>query len=419
MPDLSLREVIHQGMRFQPELTELAFDALMGKDQVEWRSGNPPDAMVAQLFEEEFASAGSNTFLPNREHVEIVRSVARKLDAELSSTATIEEAETAILRQVLSQAWEGMSEDERRRLLLSLDLRQDIDLEAIISDPRAWAKVGGSAALLGIELTGFLAYRLAVVAANMIARAVLNRGLSLAANAALTRGIGIVAGPIGWIALSAWTIFDLAGPAYRKVMPAAVFVAAIRQALISRYNIGVVGDGSAGKDSLLKAVLSIDTKNIHALAGSTRDIELYPTGSAGVEIANFPGFNDLRDDVEGETRESLHLCRIFLLVVDASRGLSAAEKSIAQKVLSRDRPLIVCLNKWDVVRERDRDAIRSQIRQRLGLPGTVVVITTAFDPLPELSPVPLGVEEVRTSLRAELQSAGVATDWIGDLPRSA
>jgi uncharacterized protein YaaW (UPF0174 family) len=64
-----------------------------------------------------------------------------------------------------------------------------------------------------IRVAGFAAYRLAVIVANAVARALLGRGLSLAANAALTRTIGVFAGPIGWALTALWTAVDVASPA--------------------------------------------------------------------------------------------------------------------------------------------------------------------------------------------------------------
>ena len=79
-----------------------------------------------------------------------------------------------------------------------------------------------------MRASGFLAYQLAVVVANGVARAVLGRGLTFAANAALTRLLGILVGPVGWAITGAWTAIDLASPAYRVTVPCVVQVAAIR-----------------------------------------------------------------------------------------------------------------------------------------------------------------------------------------------
>lgn len=79
-----------------------------------------------------------------------------------------------------------------------------------------------------IKLGGFASYKVAVIVANAVARALLGRGLSFAANAALTRWIGVFAGPIGWAVTIAWTALDIAGPAYRVTIPAVIQIAYMR-----------------------------------------------------------------------------------------------------------------------------------------------------------------------------------------------
>ncbi len=53
-------------------------------------------------------------------------------------------------------------------------------------------------------------------------KAIFQRELSLGANAALTRGLSILTGPVGWIITGVWTAID------RVTVPACVSVAALR-----------------------------------------------------------------------------------------------------------------------------------------------------------------------------------------------
>ncbi len=59
-------------------------------------------------------------------------------------------------------------------------------------------------------------------------KAIFQRELSLGANAALTRGLSILTGPVGWIITGVWTAIDIAGPAYRVTIPACILVATLR-----------------------------------------------------------------------------------------------------------------------------------------------------------------------------------------------
>lgn len=75
---------------------------------------------------------------------------------------------------------------------------------------------------------GFQSYKLTVIIANMIVRAITGTGLRFASNAALVKVMSILAGPVGWIATGAWTAYDIAGPAYRVTVPFVIEVVLLR-----------------------------------------------------------------------------------------------------------------------------------------------------------------------------------------------
>ena len=60
-------------------------------------------------------------------------------------------------------------------------------------------------------------------------KAVVGRGLTITANATLTKVMSILTGPIGWSITAAWTLFDIAGTAYRVTIPAVIEVAYLRK----------------------------------------------------------------------------------------------------------------------------------------------------------------------------------------------
>lgn len=155
-------------------------------------------------------------------YIEVLRDVADQLKVNYNSSSDAATIEGQIQVKVLSQAYEKMSEDERRALLKELGVGS-------VSIPAALpvAAIQGA-----IRLGGFAAYRMALIVANAIARAILGRGLSFGVNATLTRTIGVFAGPIGWAITAAWTLVDLAGPAYRVTIPCVLQVAYMRQKAI-------------------------------------------------------------------------------------------------------------------------------------------------------------------------------------------
>jgi uncharacterized protein YaaW (UPF0174 family)/GTPase SAR1 family protein len=314
---------------------------------------------------------------------EVVLDVGKKLKAQVRKTANVERNEEAILWKLFEGALDKMSEKEKRELFKSMGIKE----RDYPTGPAA-----AVVAQLVSTYSGFAIYKTSVIVANMVSRALLGEGLALAANATLTRTMGVMLGPIGWIASGLWLAVDLAGPAFRKTVPAVIHVAMLRQMLTKRITIGVVGDGSSGKDSLIQAVFGLES-DIDPVAGSTRDAMVYPLGEQGnAQIVNYPGFNDYRPEVNAHIDDFLHHTDVFVLVVDSSRGISGTEIKILENISRFSKNILICLNKIDLARDdKHRAKILEAADERLkGYP----IIETSFDPDPRLRGKRVGCEEV-------------------------
>ena len=149
---------------------------------------------------------------------ELLCDVCDKMDVNYNSKASVETIEMNLLMKVLTDSMANMSTEDLKEIVEDLNLKTtNITPEAITAAIQA-----------GIRFSGFLFYKIALIVANAVAKFILGRGLSLAANAALTRTIGIFAGPIGLIITGLWTALDIAGPAYRVTVPAVIQVAFLR-----------------------------------------------------------------------------------------------------------------------------------------------------------------------------------------------
>lgn len=338
------------------------------------------------------------------EYAEVVLDVAEKIGAKQAKKGnSVEENEDAVLRKLFADALDKMSDEEKRQLFSSMGLKE--------SDIPYGAAGALITQLLMKQFGGFAVYRTSLVLANMFSRALLGSGLSFATNAAITRTIGAFLGPIGWAASGAWLLVDLAGPAYRKTVPAVVHIAMLRQMLLNRVTIGVVGDGSSGKDSLMRAVFGLDTGNVSPVAGSTKAAKVYELGNTGaVHLVNYPGFNDIRSEVNDQTHDLLHYTDVFLMVVDLSRGVSGTEVEILKKLQAHNRPILVCLNKVDLPRPKDKNELLEVARKRLQGGD---IIETSFDPDPRLSDgVPLNCAGVHEWVLKQVADEGKETSHI-------
>ncbi len=157
-------------------------------------------------------------------YAEVVRDVASQLKVKAAKDASVEEIELGVLLKILDESIKKMSPEERGAL-------EDEFRRAGVKNVNlgAGAPIATILAQAGVQLTGFFAYRTAAIVANAIAKLILGRGLSLGANAALMRILGVAAGPVGWAVSGIWTAVDLAGPAYRVTIPCVCHVAFLRQ----------------------------------------------------------------------------------------------------------------------------------------------------------------------------------------------
>ncbi len=334
---LELVDIIYLSLRNPSDVRPLV--KYLGMDESVLNFGVGEELAAATKIANYLRQVGSNdiaTLLRGGEGIaykEVVFDVGEKLKAKVKRSNSVGENEEQILLKMFEDALERMTEEEKRSILLSMGVKEG----KIPFGPL------GVAALQNLlrQFGGFSVYRITVIVANMVSRSLLGSGLSFATNAALTRAVGAILGPVGWIATGLWLALDLAGPAFRKTVPAVIHVALLRTILLNRITIGVVGDGSAGKDALMQAVFGIDSK-IDPVAGSTETALSYPLNKRGSAfIVNYPGFNDYREAFDKHTDDYLYHTDVFVMVVDINRGISGTDIKILEKIKAFKRRTLI------------------------------------------------------------------------------
>lgn len=154
---------------------------------------------------------------------EVAADVAKHLKISIADNMSVVEIETAILQSIVKQSIDKMSEEERKALLVALNVK---DLS--MTGPALTA-----ALLKAGQMGGIQTYKLAVVVANAVAKAITGAGLKFGTNTAITKALSVAMGPVGWVVTGLWTAVDLASPALRVTLPCVVQVAYIRQKAIA------------------------------------------------------------------------------------------------------------------------------------------------------------------------------------------
>ena len=146
--------------------------------------------------------------------------VCDKLKVNYNKDSSVEKIENNLLMKILTDAVEKMSPKEIKELAeaTGVENTDGITPEVMTGMFQAVFRAGG-----------FKSYQLTLIVVNAVLKALIGRGLSIAGNAALTRTVAILTGPIGWIMTGLWTAIDIAGVAYRVTIPAVIQVAALRQ----------------------------------------------------------------------------------------------------------------------------------------------------------------------------------------------
>lgn len=121
-----------------------------------------------------------------------------------------------------------------------------------------------------------------------------------------------------------------------------------------RLHIGFFGMRNAGKSSVVNAVTNQQISVVSDIKGTTTDpvtkaMELLPLGP--VVIIDTPGFDDegkLGEMRVKRTKRVLNRVDIAVLVVDATKGKTAADKELIEIFRQKDIPFVIAYNKSDL-----------------------------------------------------------------------
>jgi len=139
----------------------------------------------------------------------------------------------------------------------------------------------------------------------------------------------------------------------------------------------VVGRPNAGKSSIINALIGEERSIVTEIAGTTRDsiymrynkfgMDFYLIDTAGIrkkgkvteDLEYFSVIRSIR------VIENADVC---ILMLDATRGIESQDLNIFSLIQKNRKGLVVFVNKWDTVEEKDKVVIKTfenAIRQRL------------------------------------------------------
>lgn len=180
----------------------------------------------------------------------------------------------------------------------------------------------------------------------------------------------------------------------------------LRDALAQRLTLAFLGSASSGKDSAIRALFGVDFGEVSPIPGSTSELRVVPLDEGErILLVNAPGFGDVRADVDAIARKVLDSLDIVVYVVNCEGGATIDEKQDLAAIRARGRPVLVCLNKIDLIRPHEREGFVNATLAQLEVDSKDAVVC-AFDPLPQLSEEPIGVDTVAAWIHRQLSASG-------------
>jgi GTPase len=138
--------------------------------------------------------------------------------------------------------------------------------------------------------------------------------------------------------------------------------------------VAIIGRPNVGKSTLLNALVGAERSIVSPVAGTTRDAVDETVVHHGAEYI-FVDTAGIRR--KGKTklmaeklsvvmaRRHLRMANVAILVLDASEGMLALDATIAGYAHEEGRAIVLCVNKWDVAKEKAKRKFTEEIRDTL------------------------------------------------------
>jgi len=138
--------------------------------------------------------------------------------------------------------------------------------------------------------------------------------------------------------------------------------------------VAIVGRPNVGKSTLFNRLVGEDRSVVHDLAGTTRDsIDTLVETDGGpivfIDTAGMRRKGKIDDAAEYysfvRALRSIDNADVALLVIDATVGVTAQDQRLAERVDSAGCPIVLILNKWDLVGTEERLEVQAEVARML------------------------------------------------------
>ncbi len=170
-------------------------------------------------------------------------------------------------------------------------------------------------------------------------------------------------------------------------------------------SVAIVGRPNVGKSTLFNRLVGEERSVVHDLPGTTRDSvdTLVETPAGRLRLIDTAGLRRRSRIDEGteyyamvRALRSVDRADVVLLMVDATGGITHQDQRLAERIDGAGCPILLLLNKWDLLDTTQRSTIREEVGDRLGfLSGSPALGISAF--------TGRGVTRILTSLEGTIE----------------
>jgi GTP-binding protein len=164
-------------------------------------------------------------------------------------------------------------------------------------------------------------------------------------------------------------------------LPEDASAAAAEQAV--GFGVAIVGRPNVGKSTLFNRLIGDDRSVVHDMPGTTRDAidTVIQTDDGLVRFIDTAGMRRKSRIEEGaeyyslvRALQAIDRANAALLVIDATEGVTHQDQRLAERIDAAGSPVVIVLNKWEMVQTEAREGVKADVADRLGFLGYAPVL---------------------------------------------
>ncbi len=147
--------------------------------------------------------------------------------------------------------------------------------------------------------------------------------------------------------------------------------------------VAIVGRPNVGKSTVFNRLVGEERSIVHDMAGTTRDAvdTRVETADGPVIFVDTAGMRR-RSKVEAGTEyysiiralRAVDESDIALLVIDATEGVTSQDQRLAERIDASGCPIVLVLNKWEMLDAERREVVEIELRRRLYFIGDSPIV---------------------------------------------